>query len=96
MSEKPKINVKKRNWAIISVILLGGGFSMYEYFDNYTGLPGWGWLSGAFGIFFWSYILSSIVWAIFFQRKEFTQVMIYITVVLTILSYIGSQMLLNS
>ena len=96
MSEKPKINVKKRNWAILSVIMLAGGFSMSEYFDNYTGLYGWGWLSGAFGILFWSYILSSIIWAIFFQRREFTQVMIYVTFAITIMSYLGSLIVLNS
>ena len=89
MSEKPKINVKKRNWGITFLILVAGGIlnkpivSVIEVSD--TALV----LLAMFGIFFWSYLVSSLVWAVFLQPIEYTKVLIVTTIIFVILTYIG-------
>ena len=90
MSEKPKINVKKRNWGIWFIITLIDGIInkelvSQEFQIDDTGLILWGMVSSAV----MSYLMASLIWAVFLQSKEFTKVLIVIAIINAIITYIG-------
>ena len=90
MAVKPKVNVKKRNWGIWFIITLVDGILNKEVIreefqvDDFSLI-----LYGMIGSAILSYLISSLVWAVFLQSREFTKVLIVTAIINAILTYIG-------
>ena len=90
---KKKINVKQRNGGITFLIVLAGGIRIAPNEPEVIEVSATAMvLLAMFGIFFWSYLISSLLWAVFLQPREYTKVLIITTIIIVIAGTIAKNL----